>query len=503
MIVIFATLITKSMPKKTYLFHMLLTVMLLSVLFSACRKEDAISDNPNLKLEFSNDSVIFDTVFTSLGSATRRLMVYNNSGSRISISNIRVLSGDRSPYRINVDGEDGVTFKDVEIEGNDSIYIFIRVTIDPSDLNNPFVVEDEIQFLTNTNEQSVKLVSWGQNAHYIVADTYITGFPKFKIVADSLETVHWTSDRPYVIYGYAVIDSYGELVIDEGAKIYFHANSGLWAYSDGLLKVNGTLENPVYFQGDRLESEYDDLPGQWDRIWLMEAMPGQDHEIHNAVIQNGFIGLQAESFLRPAENLLKLQNVTVQNMRGMGLFTRLYNVTGENVVLANCGGYCMAVTGGGYFDFKHTTIADFWSYSVRNTPAVYLNNYLLDTLEQPIPLPINFTLGNSIIYGNNENEFLTEMTDGADSIYYLNHVNVKTIMNTGNEEYFNAIQKNEDPLFLDVTVNDYRLDSLSPARKIGDVQIASEVPFDITGTQRTEKPDLGAYQFVPGQGGDR
>jgi len=55
-------------------------------------------------------------------------------------------------------------------------------------------------------------------------------------------------------------------------------------------------------------------------------------------------------------------------------------------------------------------------------------------------------------------------------------------------------------LFFDYSVNDYRLDSLSPARKIGDQQIASEVPFDIVGTQRTDEPDLGAYQFVPGQG---
>jgi len=332
-----------------------------------------------------------------------------------------------------------------------------------------------------------------------VADTYVSGFPKFKIVADSLETVHWTNEKPYVIYGYALINSYGELIIDEGTKVYFHENSGLWAYSDGLLKVYGSIENPVWFQGDRLEGFYSDLPGQWDRIWLMEAMPGQNHEINNAIIQNGFIGLQVESFLRPAENLLKLHNVTVQNMQGMGLFSRIYNVEGDNTVFANCGGYCVAVTGGGYYNFKHTTIANYWSYSVRNTPAVYLNNYLLDSLEQPIPLPVDFTISNSIIYGYNENEFLIEMVAGADSVYYLNHVNLRTTLNTDNQDYFNTIQKNEDPLFIDYSVNDYRLDSLSPARKIGDQQIASEVPFDIVGTQRTADPDLGAYQFVPGQ----
>lgn len=472
----------------------------LIVFFSACKKTDMISDNPALKLGFSNDSVIFDTVFTTLGSATQQLMVYNTSGSRISISSIRLVSGESSPYRINVDGEAGYFFENIEIEGGDSLYIFVKVTIDPNDLNNPFVVEDDILFFTNSNEQSIKLVSWGQNANYIVADQVVAGFPKFKIVADSLETVHWTNEKPYVVYGYALINSYGRLIIDEGTKVHFHKNSGLWAYSDGVLKVNGSIDNPVYFQGDRLEAFYSDLPGQWDRIWLMEAQPGENHEISNAIIQNGFIGLQVESFLRPAENLVKLHNVTIQNMQGIGLFSRVYNVQSDNTVIANCGAYCLAATGGGYYDFKQTTMANYWAYSVRNTPAVYLNNFLLDSLEQPVPIPIQFSMGNSIIYGNNNNEFQTEMVAGADSAYFLTFVNLKTELNTTNPENFNMIQKNEDPLFLDYKENDYRLDSLSPARKIGDTQIASGVPFDIVGTQRTVEPDLGAYQFVPGQG---
>jgi hypothetical protein len=488
------------MPLKYFKSKFAIYGIILFTVFTACKKTDFINDNPGLKLEFSNDSVIFDTVFTTLGSTTHQLMVYNTSGSRISISNIRVVNGESSPYRINVDGESGYNFNNIEIEGGDSLYIFVRVTIDPNDMNNPFVVEDDIQFLTNSNEQSVKLVSWGQNANYIVADTYVAGFPKFKIVADSLETVHWTSEKPYVIYGYALVNSYGELIVDEGTKVHFHENSGLWAYADGLLKVYGTIDNPVYFQGDRLESFYSDLPGQWDRIWLMEAQPGQHHEIHNATIQNGFIGLQVESFLRPAENLVKLHNVTIQNMQGIGLFSRVYNIDGTNTVIANCGAYCLAATGGGYYSFKQATFANYWSYSVRNTPAVYLNNYLLDTLEQPVPLPINFSIGNSIIYGNNTNEWQTEMVAGADSTYYLNYVNLKTGLNTNNSNNFNMIQRNQDPLFLDYKINDYRLDSLSPARMVGDVQIASEVPFDIVGTQRTNGPDLGAYQFVPGQG---
>ncbi len=475
-----------------------IAIVITAITFS-CRK-DTISNDSSINLSFSNDTIIFDTVFTSLGSATQRLMVYNPSGSAVNISNIMLAGGSQSPYRINVNGLSGDDFKDIELNGGDSLYIFARVTIDPNDFNNPYVVEDSLLFLTNGNEQKVKLVAWGQNANYILADTYIEGFPPFKVVADSLVTVHWTNEKPYVIYGYAVINSYGKLIIDEGARIYFHKNSGLWAYTDGVLKVYGTVENPVTFQGDRLEAFYDDLPGQWDRIWLMEGRQGEDHEISNAVIKNGFIGIQAESFLRPTENKVTLKNVIIENMTGIGIFSRLFNITGANTVVANCGGYCLAFTGGGYYDFRQSTFANYWPYSVRNTPAVFINNYLPDSNDQPVPFPMNFSLGNSIIYGFNRNEFETDMTSGADSLYYLTNCILKTEYQVSNSINYNDILKNQDPKFMDYQENDYRLDTLSPAIGYGDPSIAATVPFDILGNPRTEHYDLGAYQFMPGQG---
>lgn len=480
------------------------TILLMTVLTVtwSCRKPVVVSDDPSLELSFSNDSVIFDTVFTSLGSATRRLMVYNPSKSRVSISNIRLASGDNSAFRLNVDGLPGSDFSDVEINGGDSLYIFARVTIDPNDISNPYVVEDSIMFLTNGNEQKVKLVAWGQNAVYILADTYVEGFPPFKVVADSLETTIWTNEKPYVIYGYAVIDSYGKLEIQEDTQIHFHKNSGLWAYVDGVLKVYGTRENPVWFGGDRLEQDYADLPGQWDRIWLMEGRPGEDHEFHHAVIENGFIGIQAESFLRQTENKVILDNVVIQNMTGIGVFTRLFNIKGENVVAANCGGYCLALTGGGSYDFVHSTIANYWPYGVRNTASLFLNNYLLDTSETAIPLSMDFKLKNSILYGTNFNEIETDMVGEADSLYYFDHCLLKSERDVSNTAIYNQVIKNEDPLFVDYDVNDYRIDSLSPAIDKGDPAIAATVPFDLLGTQRTVSPDLGAYEFVPGQGSD-
>jgi hypothetical protein len=474
-------------------------ILLSSLLILSACKKDILNTNPDFKLAFSNDSIIFDTVFTSLGSATHRLMVYNPSHSKIIISHIRLEKGSASDFRINVDGESTYDKQNVEIRGGDSIYIFARVTIDPNNAANPFVVEDRLLFNTNGNKQSIKLVAWGKNARYILADHHSPGFPAYKIVADSLENVQWTNRKPIVVYGYAVINSYGSLNIAAGTKIYFHKNSGLWVYANGKLTVSGTREHPVVFQGDRLETDYASLPGQWDRIWIMEGLAGNDDVIKNAIIKNGFVGIQAESFFKKNQNKLLLENVIIENMNGAGILSKNYTIDGQNLVVANCGGYSLALTGGGNYHFIQSTLVNYWPYSIRNNPAVMLTNFLPDSNNHPVPFPMHFTLGNSIIYGYNDNEFGTSMVAGADSAYYLNHCLVKTRLKMDNPAYFNNILKNKDPKFLNIEDQDYRIDTLSPAIGRGDPAIGAAAPFDLLGNPRGQTPDLGAYQFVPGQ----
>ncbi len=490
-----------SAMKLSFFLRLISTIAAISLfvaLFS-CKKQDALSTDTSLKLSFSADSVIFDTVFTTVGSITKQLMIYNKSDNKLNICNISLSGGAASAFRINLDGEAGDSFSEIEINGNDSLYVFVRVTINPQDQNSPYIVEDELFFYTNGNEQTVKLVAWGQDAHYIIADTYIDGFPKFKVVADSLETVTWTNDKPYVVYGYAVINSYGTLILEEGVRVHFHDGGGLWAYADSQLQVMGSQENPVTFQGDRLEQNYAELPGQWDRIWLMESRQGTDHIINNAIIKNGFIGLQTESFLRFATNKVKLKNVVISNMNGYGLFSRVYNTEADNLVVTNCGGYCMAILGGGNHSFVQSTVANYWPYSARNNPSILINNYLLDSLDNPVSFPINFNLANSIVYGSNKDEFLTDMDGGADSLYYLSYSLLKSTLKMDNPDFYTSILRNEDPLFFNISDNDYRLDTLSPAIDIGDPAIALQSPTDILGTSRLNHPDAGAYQFVPGQ----
>lgn len=477
-----------------------LSVMLLIGFLASCQKNGIINTNPNLKLDFSTDSVLFDTVFTSLGSATQQLMVYNPSREKAIISDIVLAGGQQSPFRINIDGEPVLNKKNVELAGSDSLYIFAKVTIDPTNANNPFVVEDSLLFQINGNDQVVHLVAWGQNAHYIVADHYVSGYPPYKIVADSLQTTNWTNDKPYVIYGYAVVNSYGKLNIEPGTRIYFHKNSGLWIYANGQLTAQGTIDNPITFQGDRLESSFSDLPGQWDRIWIMEGKANQNNTIENAIIKNGFIGIQAESFFHKNENKLTLKNVLIENMTGAGIYSKNYTIEGQNLVVANCGNYCLELTDGGDYNFIQSTIANYWPYSIRNNPAVLLTNYVLDSSNQPVPNNISFSLGNSIIYGYNENEFETQMVAGADSVYFLDYCLIKTNRNTQNSALFNQIINNKDPLFKDVQTMDFRLDTLSPAIGKGSPSIGAAAPYDILGNPRGTTPDLGAYQFVPGQG---
>jgi len=330
------------------------------LVITSCHKDDPIDNSPELHLGFSADTLIFDTVFSTIGSVTQSLRVYNPSDKKIRISKIYLASGNASRYSVNVDGISGTSFTDVEINGNDSIYVFVRVTIDPQQTNLPFIVTDSIFFETNGNEQDVDLVAWGQNARFILWDTDRPNLPKYKIVAGEGVDTTWTADLPVVVYGYAVVDSTGSLTINAGSHIYFHKGSGLWIYKGGSLKVLGTLEEPVYFESDRLESFYQDLPGQWDRIWINEG--AVDNVINYAVIRNGFIGIQAETLQEFMGNQLNLTNTIIENMSGAGILTRYYLIASYNCVIANCGQYAVALTLGGAYDFRQTTIANYWNY---------------------------------------------------------------------------------------------------------------------------------------------
>ncbi len=468
---------------------------------SSCRKNNQINTDSNLKLTFSADTVLFDTVFTSLGSATHELRIYNNNSDDLRISSIRLVQGDASPFRLNLDGESATEIYDKVIPAEDSLFSFLRVTINPNDLNTPFVVEDELEFITNGNTQIVKLLAWGQNANYIVADrvVYIGGEPyPYHIVADSLHTTVWTNEKPYVIYGYALINSYGTLKIKEGTHIYCHQGGGILSWSDGQLLIEGTEEEPVIVQGDRLESYYDHTPGQWEQILMMDGRAGADHRISYAIIRNGTIGLNCQPTVKATDCALFIDNTIIENQSGYGLFSILYPVEAKNFVIANCG-YANFWALGGYYHFMHGTIANYWNANEHNNNenAVSVANCATDANNEIFYCPFSMEMDNCIIYGKQKDEFKATFGPGADSIYVFDHCLIKSETYNANMEGFNHCLFNLDPFFADPMTPDCHIDSIaSPAIGTGNPLIGNEVPHDLDGVSRVGAPDMGAYQFV-------
>lgn len=487
----------------------ILVITLLSIIAItvSCRKNRVFSDSPSKNISLSADTITFDTVFTNISSSTRILMVYNNHSDNLKINSIRLEKGSSSPYSINVDGQSGTVFNDKEIYANDSLYVFIKVTINPNDENNPFFVEDRLIFNTNGNETVAHLIAYGQNANYIIGrktlyktiGEHTYAFKNCYSITDSVNTdVHWTAEKPYVIYNTAFIDSYGTLTIEPGTRIYFHNGGGLWAWSEGQLIVNGTAENPVVFQGDRLEHFYDNQPGQWDRIWLMEAREGHGHSIDHAIIRNGFIGLQVQRMLKNNMAATYISNTIIENHTGIGVYANCYSIGMSNVVVDNCGSYCVALTGGGDYLLTHSTIANYWAGSARKEEALFFNNYYSDPTDgNTYAIQFNCEINNSIVYGSKRDEFNTDFYGIPDTTYVFNNSLICSTRPHNDSVMYNSCLFNKSPKFINTSEFNFHLDTLSPAIGIGNPDYAvGSLSLDLDGVDRGDTPDAGAYQYI-------
>jgi hypothetical protein len=483
----------------------LLIITLLAIIsISSCKKDVLLTDS-NAKLNFSTDTILFDTVFASIGSVTKNFRVYNPYDEVLKISSIRLASGAASLFRINVNGTPGTSFSDIEIRGGDSIWVFVEVTVNPNSQTLPYVVQDSIVFETNGNIQDIDLVAWGQNAHFFVAKKESPNLPPYVIIDTNLNsTITWDKNLPYVIYGgYAVVDSSTTLIITEGTQIHFSNAGGLWVYKSGTLKVQGTKDNPVVFQGLRRETALQEEPGQWDRIWIND---GGIHEIDYAIIKNGFIGLQLETLFDPALPVsLKLTNTQIRNMSGWGVLARNYKIDGWNDVISNCGLFNLDLTIGGEYDFTHCTFGNFWNLGQRSTPVMRLTNYVLDEDENEVPVDmIKADFKNCIIYGNNDNELELDLISGALKNHFFQNCIIKADINTPTSDpnHFNVIYRNNNPQFKNTFDNDLTLDTLAFAREKGDFSLINQsalppMNIDIKGLTRPTggtQPDLGAFE---------
>ena len=475
----------------------LLGVVFIVILFFSCRREK-INDSPDLELSFSTDTVFFDTIFSTLGSSTRRFKIYNPNNDPVNVSSIELGGGNSSFYRININGSSGTSFESVEIGAKDSIWGFAEVTVDPNASTTPYIVSDSIEFLTNGNLQKVRLVAFGQNA---VFHKPSEGNGSFLIDCDDV----WTNDLPHVVFGIGVIDSTCQLTIEAGAKVHFSSNGALLAYSGASLKVQGTLDEPVEFLGSRLESWFENEPGQWRGIYLWPL--SYDNEFNHAIIRNAQIGIQCDTTndALSSNPTLAINNSQIYNCSTYGILGRGTYIKANNVVIGNCGEGSFGATIGGKYVMNHCTFGNYWSHFTKNreNDAVQITNWFKASDGRIIPRDINETVfNNCIIYGSRNNELsLSKVDNAAFDIAFNNCI----IRGDGDldmtQSFFVNCLKNENPLFVDPSENDYQIQENSSAINQGDENLNLPFPIldlDLLGNDRTvdEAPDIGAIELI-------
>ncbi len=480
------------------------TILYFSVFLFSCRDEstDNIGD---VALTFSVDTLLFDTVFTTVGSATRSFTVRNNHNKRIKISTIKIGSGASSPFKVNVNGIPGFIHHDVEIAPKDSIFIFAQVTLNPSGDNLPLIVMDSLVFITNNKVQDLKMAAWGQDAIFLTAN-YPIDEPRFHLLT---QNTTWTSDKPVVVYSTVVATSGVTLQVEPNTKVHLHNRTSIYFLDNSTLKVNGTLGHQVIFQGDRLEKEYQNRGGQWGRIFFSPQSYG--HEINHAIIKNGTVGLHIGTNGENSGSSFNLRNTIIKNMSSVGIMVIESNLLCNNTIIGNCGDYSAYIGPGANATFLHCTFANYFSSPnsiQRRTPSVIFTNHF--KYQQVVGGPEivyhnqigNVLFGNSIIYGNYEEEVGFDLKPGSSYTNFLfDHCIIRTKGSTSGPNFIGVL-RNADPKFHKTIIQDFRLGKGSPAVGAGKPEFALLVPLDLEGTNRTSSFDLGAINYYTIPEGD-
>ena len=434
-------------------------------------------------LEFSEDTVVFDTIFTTIGSTTKQFKIYNRENRTLKINEIELMGGENSPFRINVDGISTTILNDIELEGGDSLFVFVEVTLQVNNQNLALVVEDSIRFKTNGKDQYVNLAVWGQDAYFHYKD---------------LNEGTWPNDKPHVIFGYAAVDSAKSLTIQAGTSVYMHKNAILYIYK-GTLNIDGAKGQEVTFQGDRLESDYDDVSGQFYGIYFQEARPSS---INYAIIKNGISGVHLFSKNTSFNDYtLTIKNSIISNCARYGVF--IYSgakVKAENCVIAKNGNHALLVLEGGDFFFNHCDLLGYGNGDAA-TPAVVISNYYNDFFNgvQNIGSINEGRIYNSVIYGNLTGEiaFDTISNSGINLNFDFQNNLVKSDPINASTFFINTIW-NSDPEFTDVSINDFTYAISSPLNNNADPALTNLLTppvSDIEGNLRSlSTPDIGAIE---------
>lgn len=424
-----------------------------------------------LNLQFSADTILFDTLFTEVRSITKRFRVFNNSDRRIDISEISLEERENSSFKVIINGEEGVSFSNISILGNDSLLILVEANIDARDENLPFIIEDAIIF-GNQEDYRIPLVAWGQDAIFL---------------RDIILPCDYTFSRekPYVLYGSVLVDSLCTLMIDPGARIYGHFNSNLFVA--GTIAAQGTAENRILFRNDRLDENFQNAPGQWGGIFLLEG--SKNNQIIYTDIRNAQVGVRVGTPDDDDIYDLVIGNSRIENISNTGLLSFTSDVYMYNCLINNCGISAVAAVAGGNYRFVNNTIAGFSFDFFREDASLILSDNIVLADNSLLVEDLNAEVINNIIWGSLADEIVISNTEGAGEFTVRFESNL--IRSSTDSLGANNIL-NLNPEFIEAEEYDYSLSENSPAIDAG-VSLG-EIILDIFGNARDTNLDIGAIE---------
>ncbi|MEQ8470282.1 MAG: right-handed parallel beta-helix repeat-containing protein [Marinoscillum sp.] len=459
-------------------------ILFSAVIFAlACEpEEEQISGDSGLKLTFSADTVLFDTLLSSLprSSITKRFRIINPNRKAVRVADIRLGKGNQSNYSIIVNGKEGNSVRDEVIFGGDSLLVLVNVNVGPQNQDLPYLVKDSVIVEWNGMEDHVKLVAWGQDANFINAAA----------ICDEV----WTAERPYVIYNLALVDTLCTLTMEPGTRVYIDNDASLFV--QGTLKILGDSGNHVTIRNTRFDEDYLKAPGQWGGIFFLEG--SKDNEIRYADIENGQIGLGLgystrefqSGFTSDIKTDLNIGYSTIRNMSQAGVLSFTSDLYMYNSQIYNAGSFLVGNLAGGNYKYEHCTFSNAPSSFINDDPMLQFSDNVIIDDNELLTGDLSLEMTNCIVWGEGKNQLLFSNEGGASFDTTLtNNIIKSTVSYPGNF----ISQENNYPGFIDPLNQNYELDSLAFARDKG-LQIG--ITDDLNGIPRDVKPDIGAFERV-------
>lgn len=467
-----------------YPFRSGLVVLLMFLLWQAgCRRPENPKTEGSLRL--STDTVAFDTIFTTLLTPTKRLIFTNTSGHDMLVSSVKLEKGAASEFSMIVDGIAADEVKDLVLAKGDSAIIFINCK----------------SFDRDTYARDRILLTIGSNTQFAIVEAFIRDayFISYREVCDTT----LTPGKPIVVDGILQVAEGCTLTIQAGTHIFFSEDKYDFVPISminvlGTLIVQGTPSNPVIMEGNRLDEDYKELPGQWRGIRFFKT--SQDNVIEGLLLKNAVAGIEVDSMSTSAlKPKVLVRQSEIRNCSSYGILGIGFSAPGstnmlemENCLVHNCKEHVAALVYGGQYAFYNCTFANYGIDFSRNSSMVGFQNYYSTTA---YILDANFT--NCIIWGSEEEEiaFDTAAIGGALNVTFNKTWLRSTAFLKGD------FVRNVDPGFTDPTKSEviernYKLQSWSPGIN-GGLDLSSRFTTDLTGASRSLPFDAGAYEYVP------